>query len=381
MFIKKIKELHYKELFLYGAYISIMVLAFFASIIDLYIGNRVDVYVDILFGTVAFLAYRYIFLRERLEYAAIALFWIATGIELLFLIIHDVDLNIILAILIPIIAFISLLKQKIIIHLSLYYTVLILFLVYYAQKDPLNPFLHNSAYLLTYVMAHLFIVAFGIFYFLAIDESVKRLEMANQTQALLLNEVHHRVKNNLNLISSIWGLQAERIDDPMQKEFLELNQKRIGSMGVLHEILYTHGLVDHADLKIYIDQLVEHIICCSMDERVEVDIDIEHRILPMDSMIQIGIMLNEMMTNTLKHAPRADAPIQITVHTGKCEGGYCLDYCDNAKEVDVKMLEKGFGYSLIMLSARYFKAVVEYDMSEGFCYKVIFPSLEEVYDA
>jgi len=378
MFSKKIRTLHYKKLFLYGAYAAIMLLSVIASVVDFLIGNIADTVIDVLFGLTSLFAYRTFFIQDKLVPAAVALFWISVSIEFLYLIVHSVDFNIIFAILIPIIAFIAMPKRVIIYNLVLYYLLLVLFFLYYYHYDMTNPFLHNSAYMVAYVMAHLFILAFGVFYYLAIDESVKRLETANKNQKLLLNEVHHRVKNNLNLISSILGLQLDTVSDDFRKQFLMENQRRIESMAILHEILYSRGTITNADLREYIETLVEHLVSSASSEQIEVKTDIVRVTFPMESMIQLGIMLNEMMTNSIKHLSKDTEKLYIQIRFEPYgENGYCLSYCDNAKDIDIERLEKGFGYNLIVLTAQHFQAEVEYDISDGLCYYVIFEKMEE----
>jgi len=379
MFSNKIQTLHYKKLFLYGVYVVIMLLSVVASVVDFLIGNMTDMVIDVLFGLTSFFAYRTFFLQEKLVTAAVSLFWISVLIEFLYLVVHSVDFNIIFAVLIPIIAFIAMPKRVIICNLTLYYILLIFFFLYYYHYDTTNPFLHNSAYMVAYVMAHLFILAFGVFYYLAIDESVKRLETANKNQKLLLNEVHHRVKNNLNLISSILGLQLDTVSDNFRKQFLKENQRRIESMAILHEILYSRGTVTNADLKEYVEILVEHLVSSATSEKIEVETDIVRITLPMESMIQLGIMINEMMTNSIKHLSRHKEKLQIHIHfEANGEGAYILYYCDNASHIDTKLLEEGFGYNLIVLTARYFNADVTYDISDGFCYRIVFERMREV---
>jgi two-component sensor histidine kinase len=370
------KRLHYKKLFLYGAYLAIMILTVVASAVDLVVGNYEDAVIDIFFGSMTFIAYKKLFLHKDIIYAAVALFWIATLAEYLYLFIHSVDFNIIFALLIPIIAFITLPKKIIVYNLFFYYVSLFFLFAYYFTVDKENMFLHNTAYMISYLMAHLFIIAFGIFYYLAIDESLKRLERSNQNQALLLKEVHHRVKNNLNLVSSILGLQTDRAKSLEQRYFLEENQKRIESMAILHEILYSRGMAMDADLKEYVETLVKHIVASSVSRQIEVKTDIAGIVLPMDSMIQLGIMLNEMMINSIKHAADNTEEVNITIRFNAVENGYMLHYCDNASTIDTKRLEEGFGYHLIVLTARHFHAAVHYDTTEGFCYRVVFETME-----
>jgi two-component sensor histidine kinase len=218
-------------------------------------------------------------------------------------------------------------------------------------------------------MAHFFILSFGLFYNLAIEESIRRLQESNKTKELLLNEIHHRVKNNLNLVASILGLNAQTINNLQTKEFLEANQKRIESMAILHEILYKQDSGDSANLSNYVNKLANHILRSMAHKDVIINCDIEHLELPMDSMIQFGIMLNEVLTNSIKHK-KDNQKLNINIIFKKCNNYYCLGYCDNSKLQDINILKSGFGYKLITLSAKHFNADITIDTSDGLCYRI-----------
>jgi|GEM_PF-1622747 len=379
MFSKRIKNLHYKKLFLFGAYTTILILTIPASIVDFWIGNYTDVYIDLLFALLALVAFLYSFHSEDVEYSAVILFWIAVLIEFIYLYMHRVDFDLIFAILIPIIAFIALPKRKIILNLMLFYTLLIGYLTYCYYLYPEHLFLHNSKYMIAYAVAHGFMVSYGVFYYLAIEESVERLEASNREKALLLREVHHRVKNNLNLIASILGLQGQSTDSLETKEVLEGNRKRIESMALLHEILYKNKNLNDVDLKTYINTLVDHIIECeALGEKVSIVSDIVPVKLTMDDMIQLGIMLNEMVTNSIKYASDERDRVKIEITFGREESGYRLVYCDNASQIDRSKLNRGFGYNLIMLTVSQLKGLPTVLTKQGLCYTISFDSLEEV---
>ncbi len=379
MFTHKLKQLHYKELFVYGAYMTILVLSVLASFLDFFWGKQTDVYIDILFALLTFMALKYSFYKQEIERSALLLFWIAVFIEYLFLVTNKVDFDLIFAVFIPIIAFISLPRHRIVFHLSMFYILLILFLIYYYNLYPQHPFLHNTKYMIAYFMAHAFMVAYGVFYFMAIDESVKRLEVSNQEKALLLKEVHHRVKNNLNLIASILGLQENRYQNLETKKTVADNRKRIESMAILHEILYQNKDLKGVDLESYMDTLIDHIVEC---EALGEKVSIERRILPirltMDAMIQFGIMLNEMLTNSIKYAADQKGRIEIEIVFSKEDKGYQLHYCDHAMKIDEVRLQSGFGYSLIMLTAAQLRGLVDVQIEDGLCYHLYFETLEEI---
>jgi len=372
---KQIKALHYKKLFLFGAYNTIIWLTIVAVIIDFLFENKIDSAIDALYGILSFIAYKTICKKGDINLAAITLFWISTFIEILYLIVHSIDFNIIFALFIPILAFYTMKKSSLIINLILYYLVLIAIFSYYYITTSNNIFLHNQNFLFSYFIAHLFILSFGAFYYLAIDEFIHRLEEANKTQKLLLKEVHHRVKNNLNLIASILGLQKNLQKNRTTKYLLEQNQLRVESIALLHNILYKNNLLDSADTKLYLTSLSEQIIKSYNVNNIKIMTNFQQIKLSMNSMLQLGIMLNEMLTNSLKH--NNNKIISIKILFKKIDDIYHLIYCDNSKNVDLTELKDGFGYNLITLSASAFNAEIKIENKDKFCYDIALIKLEE----
>jgi len=374
----KIQKLHYKRLFLFGAYTTIIYLTIFATIMDFLFANKIDSLIDALYGLLSFIAYKLVCKRDNIDIASTTLFWISTFIEVLYLIAHSIDFNIIFALFIPILAFYTMKKRTLIINLTLYYLLLISIFSYYYITTSNNIFLHNGNFIFSYIIAHLFILAFGAFYYLAIDEFIFRLERANKTQKLLLKEVHHRVKNNLNLIASILGLQKNLQKDKTSKYLLEQNQHRVESIALLHNILYKNNLLDSTDTKLYLTALIDKIIQSYGNENIKIMTNIEKIELSMNSMLQLGIMINEMLTNTLKH--NINSIISIEIVFKKIDDYYHLIYCDNSKNVDLMELKRGFGYNLITLSASAFKSDIQLDNNNKFCYNITLKYLEENFE-
>ena len=377
MLYYRLKELHYKELFVYGAYVSIIGLGILGTFIDSLRGSQ-DAIFDFFYTLFTFLAFKFTFKRKHIEISALVLFWISVVFELVFLYINRVDFDLIFAILIPIIAFISMPLKQIIINLTLFYIILISFLTYYYYSYPSHFILHNFKYTFAYFLTHLFMLAFGFFYHLSITESIRRLESLNKKNTLLLKEVHHRVKNNLNLIASILGLQELQTKDSAAKEALEGSRSRIESMAVLHDVLYKSDKQKSISLQRYINRLILNIIKSeSSYDRVKFNCEIDPIDLSMSSMIQFGIMLNEMVTNSIKYAKSLDGAIVIDVTFKKVRNGYEFIYCDNGTEVDKSRLDKGFGINLIKLTVEQFDGKLEITTSKGLCYKIYFSNLEE----
>jgi two-component sensor histidine kinase len=368
-------EIDYKKRFLCGAFVVMTTVTIAVAGLDYWIGNRIDALIDLVYGVATFLTYRLFFVPGHYARSAIVLFWLSVAMELVYLTVHAVDFNIIFALLIPIIAFIALTKRQLWINLALYYLILITFLAYHYAVDTDNPFLHRTDYLIMYGAAHAFMIGYGIFYALTIDDSIKKLAQANRTKTMLLREVHHRVKNNLNLVASIMGLQIEELNDPAMREMMLQNRRRIESMALLHEVIYAEDRFGKMALRQYVDRLVQYAVQGGAQKGLRIHKAIAPITVPIDALIYLGIMLHEMLTNSIKHA-RGNRP-EITIEFTEHETGYRLRYCDTNR-VDLDTLTQGFGYGLIVLAARYFgsEVTVRMDDAKQFCYAIDFKDKE-----
>lgn len=135
-------------------------------------------------------------------------------------------------------------------------------------------------------------------------QSQRALEQSLAEKEVLLKEVHHRVKNNLQVISSITKLQGEREGiDPRTREMLHHSRDRVRSMALIHERLYQNKQFSSIDLADYIDGLVRNlVISYSTSARVAMDLDLEPVHLGIDQAMPCGLILNEIISNALKHA-------------------------------------------------------------------------------
>ncbi len=374
---KIIRDIHYRNLFIYGAFMTIISAALIASVSDYLIGNHIDVLIDLIYGASAGLAFWRVLQTRNASVAAVQLFWIAASIEFVFLYVHRVDFDLIFAVFIPLIAFIALPTRLIVLNLTLFYLLLIAFLVTAAVYDPDNPFLHNNKYMIGYGLAHFFMISFGFFYHFAIKESLKRLEQSNREKTLLLHEIHHRVKNNLNFIAAILGLQSRSPIDPTAQTILEQNRHRIESIALLHNILYRSDTLGSLDTRTYLQLLTRSLIDTVGEE---VPVDLQYSITPVklgiNTLMHLGILINEMMTNSLKYAAKPDGRIYINITFANQTDSYRLQYCDSGT-TDPNQLKRGFGYSLIRLTARQLGGKLITTCEENLCYTLTFPRDKE----
>ena len=120
----------------------------------------------------------------------------------------------------------------------------------------------------------------------------------------LLKEIHHRVKNNLQIISSLLRLQSRQIKDQWTLELFKESQNRVQAMALIHEKLYQSSNLAHIDFQEYITTLVEH-LCRSYDihqPAITIKINVEPVPLPIDTAIPCGLIINELVSNSLKYA-------------------------------------------------------------------------------
>lgn len=140
---------------------------------------------------------------------------------------------------------------------------------------------------------------------------------------VLLREVHHRVKNNLQTISSLLNMQAELLPDPAARQALRDAQRRVHSMALIHEQMYGDKDMDEVDFGEYAKRLVRDLFESfgASAARVRLRFALDSVSLTMDQMIPCGLILNELITNSLKYAFPADREGEILVSLRCADGG------------------------------------------------------------
>ncbi len=151
----------------------------------------------------------------------------------------------------------------------------------------------------------------------------ERIMDALREKDVLLREIHHRVKNNMQVISSLLSLQSQRFPDPAVLEAFRESQDRIRSMALVHEKLYQTRDLSRIDFSDYIKSLTAFLFrTYRTDEtRISLKLDLEKAFLDINAAIPCGLILNELVLNALKHAFPEERKGTITVSLHESEGG------------------------------------------------------------
>ncbi|MEO9870542.1 tetratricopeptide repeat-containing sensor histidine kinase [Ekhidna sp.] len=137
-----------------------------------------------------------------------------------------------------------------------------------------------------------------------IGEQKESIEKSLNEKEILLKEIHHRVKNNLQVISSLLNLQAENLSTESALEALTDGQNRVKSMSLIHQRLYQENDLRGVDVNDYLKNLIPQLISSFALNNKEIDykIDVGDIKLDVDTLVPLGLIINELVTNSLKHA-------------------------------------------------------------------------------
>ena len=209
-------------------------------------------------------------------------------------------------------------------------------------------------------------------------QSETQLRASLQEKEVLLKEIHHRVKNNMQIIASLLSLQAGTIEDPLTRAQFDDSQNRIRSMALVHERLYRSSDLSHIDFGAYLRDLTGHLIqgYHGKSHGIEVEIVADDIHLDVDTAVPCGPIVNELISNAFKHAfPAASGgKIEIAVHRDD-QGAYHLSVQDNGvglpAEVDLSE-SKTLGLQLVSSLTKQIKGTIEVYREPGTTVKITF---------
>ncbi len=177
-----------------------------------------------------------------------------------------------------------------------------------------------------------------------INELRKTL-MSKEEKEVMLKELHHRVKNNLQIVISLIHLQSDKLKGTYEREIFNDCENRIQAMALVHENLYKSSNLSTINLSHYLNDLMHHLLYRQVT--ITYTTNIIEVFLSIDKMVPLGIIINELVSNTIKHAFTTTSSGEISLSYTKADNGkYLLVYSDNGKGYDVSKFHKPYGNSI-----------------------------------
>lgn len=201
-----------------------------------------------------------------------------------------------------------------------------------------------------------------------------------ETKEVLLKEVHHRVKNNFQIITSLLNLQFKNNQDIKAKQLAVDIKSRLKAMSLIHQRLYKNevGLIDFED---YLKHLIKELsLANKISKNINTIIDVENIHLDIDTAIPLGLIINELVTNSYKYAFETNQNNNITIQIKNIKDGiYSLEYADNGKGLDsnfnVKEL-KSFGLKLVYRLVRQLHGELKITSNQGATFYILFKDIQ-----
>ena len=204
---------------------------------------------------------------------------------------------------------------------------------------------------------------------LEIEESLKEKEV-------LLKEIHHRVKNNLQVISSILNLQSSFVEDENTLGILQESRNRIRSMAIIHENLYRTEDFSSINFSSYLDNLTSNLVSSyRIDEEVILNTNFKEVDLILDQAIPCGLLVNELVTNALKYAWKEGEAGTITMVLEEKEGVVHLEIADDGVGLPVnfeEMKSDTLGLQLVVTLVEQLDGEINVDIKNGTKYLIKF---------
>lgn len=209
----------------------------------------------------------------------------------------------------------------------------------------------------------------------------KKLEDLNSTIAIslkekeiLLKEIHHRVKNNLQLISSLLNIQARQGGGNSVVDFMAKGESRIVVMALIHENLYQNNNLGRVNYQDYLENLIKNILDINDKKDFLVVIDAEHNQLDIQTSVSVGLIVNELFSNALKYAFNGSMIPKVIISLRQVDGGnYELFFSDNGRGFDLsKKSKKSLGLTLVHLLVEQLEGTLTFESISGTAYRINF---------
>jgi PAS domain S-box-containing protein len=216
-------------------------------------------------------------------------------------------------------------------------------------------------------------------------QAEEQLRASLREKEALLMEVHHRVKNNLQIISSLLDLQSQHLQEPLALEAFQTSQNRIKSIALIHEKLYQSENLARVNLADYIHSLVINLLqtYTTNPDNITLQLNVADISLNLDTLIPCGLIINELVSNALKHGLSENAKGKIWVDINSISAA---SFQENVQQVTLVVGNEGkkfqnpfnfknlktLGLQLVNVLVEQLQGKIELDQSRGTEFKISF---------
>ncbi|MDR3680850.1 MAG: tetratricopeptide repeat protein [Flavipsychrobacter sp.] len=214
------------------------------------------------------------------------------------------------------------------------------------------------------------------------DGLMQNLEASLQQKEVLMKEIHHRVKNNLQVISNLLELQGHALDDKVAKAAIAVGQGRVKSIGLIHQKLYQNEDITKIELHSFLEDLYSQVamVFTYPGQDLDVQFDVPEIILDIDTAIPLGLIINELLTNAFKYAFRQGEKGILRMMLSRDETYFLLQVRDNGPGLPVHQNLKSFsslGMKLISRLSKQLGGYTEYKYDNGSIFNIFFKDVYE----
>ncbi len=219
----------------------------------------------------------------------------------------------------------------------------------------------------------------GYYLYQKLNQNKLKVEEQSQQLTTMMKELHHRVKNNLAIVSSLLSMQSNRLEDKNAAKAVREGQMRVQAMSLIHQRLYKTDDVSTVNIKDYFTELAESLMQAygySSDD-FELNIEVKNPALDVDLAIPLGLIVNELITNSFKYAYEGIAHPSLNIYL-KNDKDITLKVQDNGIGIDeelVRQKSNSFGQKLIKGLSKQLKGTYKFDNNQGTYFELNIPKI------
>lgn len=231
-------------------------------------------------------------------------------------------------------------------------------------------------FLISFVVILLFFSLLIIYLFFRLRKYNKELAEKNSEKDSLIQEIHHRVKNNLQFISSLINMQLKTAASKKEVQSLNETSRRINAMALVHEMLYNRANQKGISAKYYLEELIDSLyaLISSDNQKIVFEMDIADIDLNVSDTISIGMITSELISNSMKHAFKHEEDQVVSISLKNiADNTYNYTIKDNGRGFKKELnIEGTLGLRLVDIFSRQLKGTYSIDGIKGFTYSLNF---------